>query len=329
MKQTMVVLAFVNLILISNLCGADYVITKISQGTTGNHHVHINNNSEAVWSGSDGTYQQVYYWNGTTITKIDVNSDNGYFTYPTISDDGDIAWDSRHGSIYEIEYYNASTHVVQTLVSSNINKSNPCLDLNDNVAWYGYNNNDFQLNYRTSDGTISQLANGQHPETNNQGDLVWWGSSSGIYYRDVTTGLITTISSSGQFPDINNNNEIAWTDNGDILVYDKTTGFTVNITEAELSYENNRYPNLNNNGDIVWIGESSLYFYEKATGLIEKIADNISWYSQPQINDSGDIAWRGTDDEIYIASRSNTVPEPITMILILISICGMLIKRRK
>ncbi len=327
MKRFWIVATCLTLFCAGGSYGLEYTVTQISQGTTANHHAHINNNSEVVWSASDGSYQQVYYWNGSSVTKIEANSDLGYITYPAINDNSDIVWDSRQGSSYDIILYDASTNTTQTISSSAVHKSNPCFDLNGNIAWYG-NIPSYDIFLRKSDGTITQIPDGQHPEMNNGGDLAWW-DSSGIYYRDAATQQITQISANGQYCDINNSSDIVWSENGDIVLYDSSTGITVNMTESELASENNRYPNINNNGDIVWITEDELYLYENATGDITKIADNIDWYSQPQINDAGNIVWRGTDDAIYFVTQTTAVPEPLSIVLLATGLYSMFLSKRR
>ena len=62
------------------------------------------------------------------------------------------------------------------------------------------------------------------------------------------------------------------------------------------------------------------------------MADNLYNDYGPQINDNGQLAWygdNGSGNEIFIASPSEPIPEPTTMLLLGSGLVGLTGFRRK
>jgi|GEM_PF-6296310 hypothetical protein len=187
----------------------------------------INNNSQIVWSGYDGSHWQIYsHQNGTTTRITDGNHNE--IGPVTLNNKGDIGWTRsttdppEAGEIY--------------------------VYLKDG-GWI--------VNYSHDDGTHLN----KNPHMNDYGDVVWnrsQGTTPSLWevvlclHTSSQKKLITNDGKDNIRPRINNNCQIVYESGpvhpGNIQLY--SNGTTTPIT----TNNNNRSPVINNRGRIVWAG---------------------------------------------------------------------------
>jgi hypothetical protein len=91
----------------------------------------INDNGYVVWSGSDGSDDEIFLYDGTTTTQL---TDNGYAdTDPQINNSGYVVWQRHDGSDYEIMLYDGSS---TTQITDNVYQDyHPQINNNGYVVW--------------------------------------------------------------------------------------------------------------------------------------------------------------------------------------------------
>jgi hypothetical protein len=248
----------------------------------------INDNSQIVWSGYDGSHWQIYsHQDGTTTRISDGNHDE--IGPVTLNNNGDIGWTRsttdppEAGEIYVYL------------------KDEGCI-----------------VNYSHDDGTHLN----KNPHMNDYGDAVWnrsQGTTPTLW--EVVLGLHTTsqkklITNDGKDnirPRINNRGQIVYGSQGNIQLY--SNGTTKEIT----TNGNNRYPDINNRGRIVWTekdeleGLEAIFLYRN--GLINRITEFVPKNDNVAINNVGNNV-SATDDGVELRTTFDLTPPPAYNLLL-------------
>ena len=140
-----------------------------------------------------------------------------------------------------------------TLIRKQSNCRNPRLNDLGQIVWKEHDV-DFMDDIFFYNGSNSSNIGGPGamPDINNDGKIVWVGTTGGgVILYDNNTPI--SIIPDGSAPRINNAGQIVY-ENGKICLYDNG-----NITEiADNAYIS--YPDINNNGQIVWAGYDGAHY---------------------------------------------------------------------
>ena len=87
---------------------SQYSITQLSNDPCGGNTPQINDNGYVVWSGSCGTEQNIFLYNGSTTTQLTNDNYNDY--YPQINNNNNVVWYKTYSNgREEIFLYDGST----------------------------------------------------------------------------------------------------------------------------------------------------------------------------------------------------------------------------
>lgn len=210
------------------------------------------------------------------------------------------------------------------------------------LVYQGGDNESVKIYFANNDNTVKFISNGDFPDINENGQIVW---RSGDQITLSSNGVTSSISR-GTYPKINNHGAIAFIDysliklwsNGDIIdipgsenaenhfidindnceivwgsIYNKVYLFSHGITTqvSKNGYES-WGPSINNMGQIVYMGYdgkySQIFLYDN--GTTTQITNTNYSNFRPDINDKGQIVWAGRDnngkDQIFIFSNGVT-----------------------
>ena len=119
-------------------------------------------------------------------------------------------------------------------------------------------------------GNTTQLTNNDysdgHPQINNNGYVVWYGSDGSgwqiFLYDGTNTTQLTSNDRNNRYPQINDNGYVVWREGfgigQEIFLHDGTT--TTQITD---NARDERDTQINDNGYVTWSGWSGLGFAKK------------------------------------------------------------------
>ena len=187
----------------------------------------INNSDQVVWSEMTGEdleelecctrvypVNNIFYYNGATITQLTNNSTNDQ--KPQINDSGQIVWQSNYRQDdTEIFYYNGTT--ITQLTNNAYDDQNPQINNSNQIVWVGSDGTDTEIFYYNGT-TVTQLTNNayddQNPQINDSGQVVWEGSDGTdkeiFYYDGTTVTQLTNNAYDDQNPQINDSNQVVW-----------------------------------------------------------------------------------------------------------------------
>jgi len=288
---------------------AGYITTQITSNSYYDHNPQINDNGYVVWRGYEGSYCDIFLYDGTSVTNISSGLfPADYNNEPQINNNGYVVWHSG-SSIGNIYLYDGTS---ATRIGYGLQ---PRMNNNGFVVWVGYGGLDSEI-YLYDGTNTRQLTEDAYddidPQINDNGYVVWSGYDGSDYEIYLFDGAnVVQLTDNSYFdgaPQINDNGYVVWSgyDGSDyeIYLYDGTN--TTNITNN--GYDD-RNPQINNNGFVVWVGNEGLdedryneiYLYD-GTNTIQ-LTDNLYFDGFPQINDSGYVVWQGHDGhdtEIYL-----------------------------
>ena len=262
-----------------------------------NHNYPSTYNGKIAWSASDGNDDEIYYWDGKTITQITNNDQND--RDPSISANNgtiEIAWESNDGNDYEIYYYNGSTIIQVT--SNNYDDIDPSLH-DGEIAYTGWDGNDWEI-YYWDGNNVDQITNNDvydvYPSIYNSG--IAWSVYDGNDYEIVyklgnTVTTVTDNNNDDLYPSLYHG-AIAWQgydgQDYEIMYWDGNT-----ITTVTSNFSGDYSPSLYLE-TIVWYGsdgnDNEIYYWDGAD--ITKITNNNNNDNSPSFHD-GLIAYRGLD----------------------------------
>ncbi len=94
-----------------------------------------------MWYGYDGTDYEIYFWNGSSTTKITNNS--VLDISPQINNLGEVVWEQYDGNDYEIYYWNGVT--VTQITNNTFNDYAPRISDSGQIVWYGDDGTDYEI----------------------------------------------------------------------------------------------------------------------------------------------------------------------------------------
>lgn len=237
-------------------------------------------------------------------------------------------------------------------------------DINEaGIHVYGgkYGNAQRDIIRRTPGGAISPLSDtssqGTNPQINNSNQVAWLRQTStsgsyayySIYLYDPDTGrqlVLENIEMDYDTFQFNDNGYMAWVGNdgdgtdNEIFIFDGSS--VIQVTDND--YQD--YAMVLSEGNYcTWIGSWNLDPHDTSSDNevfiwdgagIQQLSDNTVADYYAHINDNGDVAWSsGGYTSIYLATNSGTfggsataVPEPVTTVLISLSLAGLYLRRR-
>jgi hypothetical protein len=183
------------------------------------------------------------------------------------------------------------------------------------ILWFmlviGLAGNSYAADHAPADYSISQISNqpifNQSPLVNQQGDVVWGGSSiagSSLFLYDRQTATVRPLGSGnvayGTYQ-INRRGDVVWAEYGPsigIYLYNAKNNSVTQLTHDSYVPVDGA-PQLSDNGDVVWIGplgaDIQVMRYDATTGATAAlIFPGASRLGYPKINGRGDIAWLAT-----------------------------------
>ena len=99
------------------------------------------------------TDYEIYFWNGTSTTKITNNS--VLDISPQINNLGEVVWEQYDGNDYEIYYWRNGTAVTR-ITNNTVNDYAPRINDSGQIVWYGSDGTDYEIfmaqNSTDSDG---------------------------------------------------------------------------------------------------------------------------------------------------------------------------------
>jgi len=300
-KQILSYTVIIFCLIITHVFAAEYNIIQIISNPYSKFSLQINANEYILWQNWDGSDQEIFLYDGTTMTKL---AENGY--YPQLNNNGEVVWETDT----EIFIYDGVS--IAQITDNSYFDVEPQINDNSDIAWHGgteYWNTEIFF----YDGTTTvQLTNnsysdgysqGGYSQINNNGYVVWpgfKGLDSEIFLYNGTTTIQLTDNSLNDFtPKINDSGEVVWSGEGgdfpdsEIFFYNGTT--IIQLTDN--SY-NDLFPQINANGDVVWHthdgSDNEIFLYN---GTINQLTDNTYDDSYPEISDNGAIVWKGAHDD--------------------------------
>ncbi len=261
----------------------------------------ISDSGSIVWAGipsSAETDTEIYYYDGSTVTRLTTNDHND--GTPQINSYDKIVWSASDGNDTEIFLYDGST--ITQITDNSYDDNKPQINDDGNIVWSGWDGTDWEI-YLYNGSTTAITSNSiddLDPQINNAGVIVWSGGngiSSEIYvYKDSATTTITSNSYEDVQPQINSDGDIVWAGkNGsdyEIFLFTPTTP-TPTISQVTTNSREDLFPKINDAGEITWIGgsgsASEIYVYSgtETTQLTYDSCQDIN----NQINDSRHITW--------------------------------------
>ncbi len=274
--------------------------------------------SNVIWSGNDGKYDQLFFYDGKTTTQL---SNNGIYTdelnvHAEISG-SHVVWsgyDDNVGEIFndtEIFLYDGKT--TRQLTNNSFYEFNPQIS-GSKVVWSGSDGNDSEI-FLYNGKTITQLTNNSLGDYEPQvsGSKVAWssydGNDSEIFLYD---GKTITQLTNNNFDDIQpqlSGSRVVWK-GGEYLPCDCAFNFSYNVflyngkTTTQLTNSSlrefylHRPPQISGS-NVVWFGSTSgddddneIFFYNGRTTT--QLTNNSFFDGEPQISGSK-VVWTGID----------------------------------
>lgn len=148
------------------------VIGLVSGPHINNSKPHINDNGYVVWQRSDGGDNEIFLYDGSTITQI---TDNDYNDWePQINNNGHVVWGSSEG-IFLFDG-SATTKISEYLGDYQINDNNY-------VVWWAREPSQDAEIFLYDGSEIIQITNNDcddlYPQLNNNNYIVWWTQPPG------------------------------------------------------------------------------------------------------------------------------------------------------
>ncbi|WP_071189162.1 Calx-beta domain-containing protein [Trichormus sp. NMC-1] len=257
--------------------------------------------NNVVWQSIDGSYRQIYFYNGTSTIQLTNNnsvSDFSEYYSPEISGNN-VVWTGYDGTDSEIYLYNGTSTI--QLTNNNRGDYNPKISGN-NVVWTGYDGTDSEIYLYKGTSTI-QLTNNSYEDSSPQisgNNVVWRGDDGTDYeiylYKGTSTIQLTNNSYEDSSPQISGNN-VVWRsyDGTDYEIYLYNGTSTTQLTNN--SYDDFR-PQISGS-NVVWDGGNNdnyrgIYLYKN--GITSQLTTyDAYYYGYPQIS-GNNIVWTGRDN---------------------------------
>jgi Cadherin-like len=251
-----------------------------------------------VWSGNDGNDNEIYLFDGNTVTQL---TDNTIDDYRPILSGRNVVWQGYDGNDDEIFFYNGTT---VSQLSNNDYSDRDYQISGNNVVWRGNDGTDneiFFFNGTTTTQLTNNTTNDSEPQIS--GNNVIWRGYDGtddeiFFYNGTTTTQLTNNTTDDYGPRISGNNVVwAGSDGSDdeIFFYNGTT--TTQLTNNTT----NDFDPLISGNNVVWGADSStgreIFFYNGTT--VSQLTNNAIDDSDYLISGSN-VVWAGE------TSASNT-----------------------
>ncbi|MBD2693563.1 beta strand repeat-containing protein [Anabaena catenula] len=269
--------------------------------------------NNVVWSGFDGTDDEIFFYNGTSTIQL---TNNSSYEYGVHISGNNVVWYSHDGTDYEIYLYNGTSTIQLTNNSSY--DDYPQISGN-NVVWSGYDVTDHEIYLYNGTSTISLTNNSgddRYPQIS--GNNVVWQQDDGtgnneIYlYNGTSTIQLTNNSYDDNYPQISGNN-VVWSGydgtTRQLYLYNGTS--TIQLTNySDNSSVEISSPQISGN-NVVWTGydgtDSEIYLYNGTSTI--QLTNNSSYDHYPQIS-GNNVVWTsydGNDNEIYLYNGTSTI----------------------
>jgi Tol biopolymer transport system component len=95
----------------------------------------INANGDVVWYGNDGQGSEIFLYESSSETTIQLTNNNEFDTNPQINESGDVVWRRYDGQNYAIYLYNRSSKEIIQLTSNDYYDGHPQINANGEVSW--------------------------------------------------------------------------------------------------------------------------------------------------------------------------------------------------
>lgn len=285
--------------------------TVISNGSYENYNPEISGDN-VVWSFDDGDYNEVAFFNGSTLTELTDN--DTWDLYPRVSGDN-IAWHNYDGNDSEVVFFDGST--VTTITNNDEFDGNVSMS-GDKVVWeHDDPDNDYEIIlYDHSEGSVTTLTanveRDRDPEIS--GNKVVWEAYNGSDYETMYyDGSVTTTLSTSTYNDRDqqiDGDVVVWTaydseyiEDPEIMMYDGSTVTTVtdnNLWEGDADVSG---------GLVVWrqwdefYAGMSIHLFDGSE--ITTVAAGLDLGDHPQI-DGNAIVWADLRGDVYMAEIGNT-----------------------
>lgn len=282
-------------------------------------------NGSVAWSRFDGVHNEVFLWNGSTISNLSALTGKEGARVSLYN--GTVAWVGDDG----IYYWDGAT---ATRISTDAGTSNPSL-YGGTVAWTRFVSGDtFELRYWNG-STVQTLDTWADPSWASWSCSLYDGKAAyksgglggGVWYWDGAQRIVVDGYGSspslydGKIAYVQSNTYISYWDGADRSEVDSTS------RDPSLSNDDIAYSKLVNNS--IW----QIMFWDGATTDQVTHDDNSVANSIPSLDVSGGgtrIAWLkdigGLQGDIYYA---RLVPEPSTAVLVLLGLGGAAQCRRR
>lgn len=239
----------------------------------------MNGNNKFVWSGFDGNDNEIYGYDSSTDTIIQITNNDYPDDFPINNSNGALAWRSKVGDTY---YVNLRMNgVTDSIASSSYSFSYLRLNSNNQLSWSNSDGNDNEL-YLYNNGTITQITNNSYDDSwanlSDDGRLAWQGydgSHYQIFSYKIGTGVTTQVTNSeydNYMPRIaggSTNPKIVWfaSDGNDYEIFAYDGSNKQQITNNNYDDE---FPKVNGAGQILWTGNDGGWNLYGAAGAYSR-----------------------------------------------------------
>jgi len=294
----------------------------------------MNNHGDVVWTGNDGTDDEIYLYSATTQTFVPLTDNTLNDTNPQISDNGDVTWLEQHGTTASeavLWRYDAATGISAPITFAGATRQGyQTMNARGDIIWNAVvNNGNGQqvLLYDAATGTTSNISKNDSAIASNQriadnGDVAWnsWDLLSGnqsIYYYKAADGSVALLTDNIDGFYFGPQGYTAWTStdasgNKSISLYNPATSTTNVIVTASTSYGPN-ITGVSARGDVTWndiIGTSwNSKVYNAQTNSVVTLSTSTGYGTYELVlGDNGDVLWSlwdGTDFEVHSYQGDN------------------------
>ncbi len=301
---------------------ANWFTTQLTDDSYADYLPQVSGNN-VVWYGSDGSDNEIFFYNGSTVTTL---TDNSYSDHDPQVSGNNVVWQGWPGGDSEIFLYDSSSTISTTLTDNSYNDEAPQISGN-NVVWYGKGggaDNEIFLYDISSSITTTLTANSyndQSPQISGN-NVVWKGGPGAyeIFLYDSSSTITTTLTAtsySDDSPQISGNN-VVWrggpsSNAYEIFLYDISS--TISTTLTDNNYRD-QMPQVSGN-NVVWYGsdgsDNEIFFYNGST--VTTLTANGYVDDNPQIS-GNNVVWEGGaggGSEIYLAVLDTTAPTDPTI----------------
>ncbi len=282
----------------------------------------MNSQNQAVWYGSDGSDDEIFYYDGSTVRQV---TDNASVEYsPTLSENGGMVWSGIPAGETDYEIMMDMGAGPVRFTDNTVDELRVRMNGAGQLLWEERDPAVPAAGKKLMffDGLVTQqlgtdpsatFAPAFRHQLNESGQVVWHARNGAYYDIYLYNGGVSQMLSSNPLNDMNPSldeaGNVVWSgwDGNDyeIFLYDG-----VNVTQLTTNDRDDLYPDVNGQ-HVVWYGgaddlnnlDYEIYLYDRGTEITTQLTTNGFPDTQAVLNSSGFVTWQGfdgVDEEIFV-----------------------------